>query len=57
MAVDQIPIVREWYQYPGDQTLKIDDVIGEHLERIVDKSMTPEAALVSLTDEINKLLP
>ncbi len=57
VAVDQIPIVREWYQYPGDQTLKIDDVIGEHLERIVDKSMTPEAALVSLTDEINKLLP
>lgn len=57
VAVDQIPIVREWYQYPGPQTLKIDDVIGEHLERIVDKSMTPEAALVSLSDGINKLLP
>ena len=55
-AVDQIPLVREWYQYPGDNSLKIDDVIGEHLEAVVDDSMTPEEALASLTDEVNRLL-
>ncbi|MEM7530501.1 MAG: extracellular solute-binding protein [Pseudomonadota bacterium] len=56
-AVDQISRVREWYQYPGENTLKIDDVIGEHLEGVVDNSLTPEEALTSMTDEINRLLP
>jgi multiple sugar transport system substrate-binding protein len=55
-AVDQIPLIREWFQYPGPNSLKIDDVIGQHLEAVVDKSMTPEAALVSLTAEVNRLL-
>ncbi|MEO0822689.1 MAG: extracellular solute-binding protein [Pseudomonadota bacterium] len=56
-AVDQINRVREWYQYPGENTLKIDDVIGEHLEGVVDDSLTPEEALAGMTDEINRLLP
>ena len=56
-AVDQISKVREWYQYPGEHSLKINDVIGEHLEGVVDKSMTPAEALSSLTTEINHLLP
>ncbi|MEQ8348211.1 MAG: extracellular solute-binding protein [Sneathiellaceae bacterium] len=56
-AVEQIPLVREWYQYPGDNSLKIDDVIGEHLEAVVDNSMTPDEALASLTEEVNRLLP
>jgi multiple sugar transport system substrate-binding protein len=57
VAVDQIPLVREWFQYPGPNSLKIDDVIGQHLEAVVDRSMTPEAALTSLTTEVNRLLP
>jgi multiple sugar transport system substrate-binding protein len=56
-AVDQISRVREWYQYPGTNGQKIDDIIGEHLEAIVGDSMTPEEALVSLTKKINRLLP
>jgi multiple sugar transport system substrate-binding protein len=57
IAVDQIPLIREWFQYPGPNSLKIDDAIGQHLEAVVDKSTTPEAALVSLTAEVNRLLP
>jgi len=57
VAVDQIPLIREWFQYPGPNSLKIDDVIGQHLEAVVDRSMTPEAALASLTTEVNRLLP
>lgn len=56
-AVEQIPLVREWYQYPGENGLKIDDVIGEHLEAVVDGSMPPQEALASMTMEINRLLP
>lgn len=56
-AVEQIGIVREWFQYPGENSLKIDDAIGEHLEAVVDGSMSPDDALVSLEQEINRLLP
>ncbi len=56
-AVDQIPLVREWFIYPGPNGIKIDDVIGQHLEAVVNKSMTPDEALVSLTKQVNALLP
>ncbi|MEM7696090.1 MAG: extracellular solute-binding protein [Pseudomonadota bacterium] len=56
-AVDQLPIVREWFQFPGENTLKIDAIIGDTLEAIVDDSMTPEEALTHLTEEVNALLP
>ena len=55
--MDQLPLIREWFAYPGPNSLKIDDVIGQHLEAVVNKSMTPNGALVSLTQEVNRLLP
>ena len=55
-AVEQIPLVRDWFQFPGENSLEIDTVIGEHLEGVVDDSLTPEQALTSLEDEINTLL-
>lgn len=56
-AVDQLPVVREWFQFPGENTLKIDAIIGDTLEAVVDDSMTPEEALAHLTEEVNALLP
>lgn len=56
-AVGQIAVVRDWFQFPGENGLKIDTVIGEHLEGVVDDSLTPKEALVSLEEEINRLLP
>ena len=56
-AVDQIAVVRDWFQFPGENGLRIDTIIGEHLEGIVDDSLTPDDALASLEEEINRLLP
>ena len=56
-AVEQTAVVRDWFQFPGDNGLEIDTIIGEHLEGVVDDSLTPEQALGSLEDEINRLLP
>jgi len=55
-AVDQLGKVREWFQYPGRNSLKIDAVLGDTLEAVVDDSMTPEEALAHLTREVNALL-
>ena len=57
VAVDQIPLVREWYQYPGPNAIKIDDVIGQHLEALIDQAMTPDEALRSMSKDVNVLLP
>ena len=56
-AVEQIDVVRDWFQFPGENGLRIDTIIGEHLEGVVDDSLTPEDALISLEQEINSLLP
>ncbi|BBK40917.1 ABC transporter substrate-binding protein [Allostella vacuolata] len=56
-AVDQIPLVREWFQFPGANGVKINDTISEYLQTIVDRSQTPEAALKAMVSEVDALLP
>jgi multiple sugar transport system substrate-binding protein len=56
-AVDQIPRMREWFQFPGPNGVKIDDVIGKYLEAVVDKSMQPDDALHAMVTDVNALLP
>lgn len=56
-AVDQIPQMREWFQFPGPNGVKIDDVIAKHLEAVVDKSSKPADALAAMVTEVNALLP
>jgi multiple sugar transport system substrate-binding protein len=56
-AVDQIPRMREWFQFPGPNGVKIDDVIGKHLEAIVGKTASPDAALAAMVSDVNALLP
>jgi multiple sugar transport system substrate-binding protein len=56
-AVDQLPQLREWFQFPGPNGVKINDVIMERLQAVVDKSETPEGALAALVIEVNRLLP
>ncbi|BBK36179.1 ABC transporter substrate-binding protein [Allostella sp. ATCC 35155] len=56
-AVEQIGLVREWFQFPGPNGVKINDTISEYLQAIVDKSQTPDAALAAMVREVNQLLP
>lgn len=57
VAVDQIPLMREWYQFPGPNGVKINDTISEYLQAVVDKSKAPDAALAEMVAEVNRLLP
>jgi multiple sugar transport system substrate-binding protein len=41
--------------FPGQNTLKIIDVIKDNLQAIVSKQATPEAALKRAGDEVRKL--
>ncbi|CAB5513729.1 sn-glycerol-3-phosphate-binding periplasmic protein UgpB [Achromobacter anxifer] len=55
-AVRQLPWLTGWYAFPGENGLKITDVINDHLQTVFDKSAKPDAALEAMTRDVQKLL-
>jgi multiple sugar transport system substrate-binding protein len=54
-SVEQVPFIFTWYAFPGQNTLKIIDVIKDNLQAIVSKHASPETALKRAGDEVRKL--
>jgi len=56
-AVQQLPVLTGWYAFPGENGLKITDVIKDNLQSIINQSSTPSEALKRMTREVQDLLP
>jgi len=56
-AVDQIPLMRPWYAFPGANGLRITDLIIEQQQAIAEGRVTPEAGLAAMARESTALLP
>ena len=57
-AVDQLPLLRVWLAYPGDNGLAITQVIYDSIERIVTGDATDMKKLQEeMVEEVNDLLP
>ena len=57
-AVDQLPLLRDWQAYPGENGLAITQVIYDGIERLVTGETDDVAELqAELTEEVGDLLP
>ncbi|MCP9628354.1 ABC transporter substrate-binding protein [Rhodopseudomonas palustris] len=58
-AVSQLGLLTKWYAFPGDNGLKITDVIKDHLNSIVSgaRAKEPKAVLADMTKDVQKMLP
>ncbi|MEM6373522.1 MAG: extracellular solute-binding protein [Pseudomonadota bacterium] len=57
-AVDQLPLLRDWLAYPGDNGLAITQVIHDNIERIVTGDATDMKELPQeMVEEVADLLP
>ena len=56
-AVKQLPMLTGWYAFPGENGLKITDVIKDRLQTVVSKEASPAAALADMSKAVQALLP
>jgi len=57
VAIRQQDVITGWYAFPGQNALRITDVINDHVQTVVNKSREPEAALTSMAAAVQGLLP
>jgi multiple sugar transport system substrate-binding protein len=58
-AVSQLDLLTKWYAFPGENGLKITDVIKDHMNSIVTgkRAGEPDKVLADMTADVQKLLP
>jgi multiple sugar transport system substrate-binding protein len=56
-AIKQLPVLTGWYAFPGENGLKITDVIKDHMQTVISKEATPEKALADMSRDVQALLP
>jgi multiple sugar transport system substrate-binding protein len=57
VALELLPYVSAWYAFPGENGVKITDVIKDHLQTVVSKSAKPDDVLKRMAADTTALLP
>ena len=56
-GLKQLPVMVPWYAFPGNNGVKITQVIVDNLGGLVEQKSTPEETLATMAAETKKLLP
>lgn len=56
-SIQQLPLLTEWASFPGDNSLKIIEVIKHHIEGLVTGRRTAEQVMPELVRAVSDLLP
>jgi multiple sugar transport system substrate-binding protein len=56
ISIGQQDVITGWYAFPGQNALRITDVINDHLQTVVSRKETPEAVLPKMTADVQRLV-
>jgi multiple sugar transport system substrate-binding protein len=56
-SIRQQDVITGWYAFPGQNALRITDVINDHLQSVVARRAEPDAALDRMAADVQNLLP
>jgi multiple sugar transport system substrate-binding protein len=56
-GLNQMNMMIPWYSFPGNNGVKVTQTIVDNLAQVVEQKVTPEAALKSAAQEVQRLLP
>ncbi|KPL53048.1 ABC transporter substrate-binding protein [Prosthecomicrobium hirschii] len=56
-ATKQVPLMIPWYAFPGQNSVRVTQVMVDQLARIAEQKATPEAVLADMATEVTKLIP
>jgi multiple sugar transport system substrate-binding protein len=57
VSLQQLPRATAWVGFPGDNSVKIIDVINDHLQSVVALKAEPKEAMARMEADVNALLP
>jgi multiple sugar transport system substrate-binding protein len=57
VSLAQQAVMTGWYAFPGQNALKITDVINDHVQPVVAQRAAPDAALDAMARDVGALLP
>lgn len=56
-AFNQIPVMRSWYAFPGENGVRVTAHMVDNLARIVEQTATPEEAAEDMAEGVRRMLP
>jgi multiple sugar transport system substrate-binding protein len=56
-ATHQVPLMVPWYAFPGQNSVRVTQVMVDNLARIAEQKATPEQVLADMATEVRKLIP
>lgn len=56
-ATKQVHLMQPWYAFPGQNSVRVTQVMVDNMARIVEQKATPEVVLADMATEVAKLIP
>jgi multiple sugar transport system substrate-binding protein len=56
-ATRQVPLMVPWYAFPGQNSVRVTQVMVDNLARIAEQKATPEQVLADMATEVRRLIP
>jgi multiple sugar transport system substrate-binding protein len=57
ISIRQLPVLKEFYAFPGPNSVRISDVIRDHLREVITLRRSPEEVMVDMVRDVKALLP